>query len=193
MRSAFYANYIGSTFVILFITVAHSNEEDWAAKARAWADAKTAMENQHQQSQFTPVGRPEEQIHYPEQYPHSVESHYAEFQHQSIPASNYQQVPVSAAPLPRPQVVHPSEAPSVSSDSSYIPGGHFHTVRDGTPAADSNAMFQCQGNLPKSPSVHQQEVPSSYSSVTGNNSYDILYTYVKHLLQKCYHGTQMDY
>ncbi|PON99043.1 PNN-interacting serine/arginine-rich protein [Trema orientale] len=148
--------------------VAHSNEEDWAARARAWADAKTAMENQHQQSQFTPVGRPEEQGHYHDQYPQSVEPHYGEIQHQSIPASNYQQVPVSAAPH-RPPVVHPSEVPSVSSDSSYVPEGHLHTVRDGTPAADSNAMFQHQGNLPISPSVHQQEVPSSYSSVTGNN------------------------
>ncbi|XP_062110406.1 uncharacterized protein LOC133822177 isoform X2 [Humulus lupulus] len=152
--------------------VGHNNEEDWAAKARAWADAKTAMENQHQQSQFTAVGRPEDQSHYHDQYSHSVESHYAEIQHQSMPTSNYQQVQqlqAPTAPFPRPPVAHHSESPSVSSDPSYVPEGHLHSVRDGTPTADSNAMFQRQGNLPISPSVHQQEVPSSYSSVTGSN------------------------
>ncbi|KAL5552813.1 hypothetical protein UlMin_040214 [Ulmus minor] len=112
---------------------AHSNEEDWAAKARAWAHAKTMMENQHPQPQYEPVGRQEEQGHYPQ----TGDSH-------------FQQVPVSTTPH-RPPVAHPQEIPSVSSrPSSYVPEGH-------------------QGNLPISPSVHQQEVPSSYSSVTGND------------------------
>ncbi|EXB82534.1 UDP-galactose:fucoside alpha-3-galactosyltransferase [Morus notabilis] len=147
--------------------VAHSNEEDWAARARAWADAKAAMENQHPESQFAPAGRVEEQSPYHDQYPHSADAHYTEIQHQS----NYQQVPVSAASLHRLPATHPSEVPPVSSNaSSYGPEGHLHTVRDGTSAADSNAMIQSQGNLHKSPSVHQQEVPSSYSSVTGNNA-----------------------
>ncbi|KAF3944800.1 hypothetical protein CMV_028767 [Castanea mollissima] len=120
----------------------HSNEEDWAARARAWADAKTAMENQHSQSQFTPAGRIEDQSHYYDQYPQSVDSHYSDIQNQSHPASSYQQFPVSDAHLP-------------------------YNVRDGTLAGDSSAMFHQQGNMPASSSVHQQEVPSSYSSITG--------------------------
>lgn len=165
-----------STFVILLI-VAHSNEEDWAARARAWADAKAAMENQHPQTQYASAGRVEEQSHYHDQYPHSAaaDTHFMEIQHQSVPAFSYQQGPVSPAPLHQPPATHPLEVPSGGSDaSSYGPEGHLHTVRDGTSAADSNAMIQSQGNLPKSPSVHQQEVPSSYSSVTGNNSRGIL-------------------
>lgn len=180
---------LGSTFII-FSTVAHSNEEDWAARARAWADAKAAMENQHPESQFAPAGRVEEQSHYHDQYPHSADAHYTEIQHQS----SYQQVPVSAASLHRPPATHPLEVPPASSNaSSYGPEGHLHTFRDGTSAADSNAMIQSQGNLHKSPSVHQQEVPSSYSSVTGNNSHGILNLYVKPLIQICYYGTQIDY
>ncbi|KAL4638946.1 hypothetical protein ACB092_03G182700 [Castanea dentata] len=120
----------------------HSNEEDWAARARAWADAKTAMENQHSQSQFTPAGRIEDQSHYYDQYPQSVDSHYSDIQNQSHLASSYQQFPVSDAHLP-------------------------YNVRDGTLAGDSSAMFHQQGNMPASSSVHQQEVPSSYSSITG--------------------------
>ena len=153
---------------------AHSNEEDWAARARAWADAKTAMENQHSQSQFTPVGRLEDQSHYYDQYPQSVDAHYPDVQHQSLPGSSYQQFPVSGAPLHRPSVVHTQETASISSEpSSHVPDAHLpYNVRDGTLAGDSSALFHHQG--PSSSSVHQQEVPSSYSSITGNNSLSIL-------------------
>ncbi|KAG2708162.1 hypothetical protein I3760_05G179200 [Carya illinoinensis] len=121
---------------------AHNNEEDWAARARAWADAKTAMENQHSQSQFTPVGRVEDQSHYYDQYPQAVDAHYPDIQDQSLSAPSYQQFPVSDTRLP-------------------------YNIRDGTSAGDSSAVFHHQGNILTSSSVHQQEVPSSYSSITG--------------------------
>lgn len=161
--------------------VARSNEEDWAAKARAWADAKTAMENQNPQSQFMPIGRPEEQIHYREQYPQSFDSHYPEIQHQSHATSSYQHVPVSAVPPHQPPVVHPLETtPGSSEPSSYAPEGYLpHTARDETLSADPNVMFHHGENLPTSSSVNQQEVPSSYSSITGNNSNSVLNLYVK--------------
>ncbi|KAL0015687.1 hypothetical protein SO802_002756 [Lithocarpus litseifolius] len=41
-----------------------------------------------------------------------------------------------------------------------------YNVRDGNLPGDSSAMFHQQGNMPASSSVHQQEVPSSYSSIT---------------------------
>ncbi|XP_059446879.1 uncharacterized protein LOC132178460 [Corylus avellana] len=146
---------------------AHNNEEDWAARARAWADAKTAMENQHTQSLFPPVGRLEDQSHYYDQYPQSVDAHYPDIQDQSLPASSYQQFPVSGAPLHRPSVVQPQETSSLCSEpSSFVPDAHLtYNARDGT-FGDSSAVFH-QGNMLPSSSVHQQEVPSSYSSVTG--------------------------
>ncbi|CAN6676216.1 unnamed protein product [Malus baccata var. baccata] len=141
------------------------NNQDWEAKAKAWADARTAMETQHQQVQFPPAGGLEEQSHYQEQYPHNGDPHYSGSHHQSFSASSYQQVPDSGAPTHYPPGIHSQETSSISSElSSYA----HHAVRDGTPAGDSNALFHRQGILSTSPSVHQQEVPYSYSSVTGN-------------------------
>ncbi|KAJ0969108.1 hypothetical protein J5N97_021985 [Dioscorea zingiberensis] len=38
----------------------YPNEEDWAAKAKAWAAATSVTDNHHQHSQFTPIPRVEE-------------------------------------------------------------------------------------------------------------------------------------
>lgn len=173
---------------------AHNNEEDWAAKARAWADAKTAMENQHSQSQFTPVGRVEDQSHYYDQYPQSIDTHYPDIQDQSLSASSYQQFPVSGAPLHQPSLVYSQEIASIGSEpSSYVPDARLpYNIRDGTSTGDSSAVFHHQGNILSSSSVHQQEVPSSYSSVTGNNSLSILSLYMKLVLKNCCYGTVFD-
>ncbi|XP_059657846.1 nucleolar protein NET1 isoform X2 [Cornus florida] len=148
---------------------AQNNEEDWAAKARAWAAAKVATDTHHPQSQFTPNGRPEELSHYHDQYPQNVDVHYADAPQPSHLASSYQQYPAPAAPPHRPPDFHVHESASISTgQSSYVPDGHFHfTSRDGTLARDSNAVYRHQEFGPTSPLVHQQEVPSSYSSVTG--------------------------
>ncbi|KAF7809340.1 rhamnogalacturonan II specific xylosyltransferase [Senna tora] len=152
---------------------AHKNEEDWAARARAWADAKAAMESQHPQSQFSPAGRLlQEQNHYHDQYHQSVDSRYPDIQNQSHPSSSYPQFSVSDASmqrLPGPQ----QEAASVSSETSYTSDAHLsYSARDGTSTGDPTVSFQHQGNLPTNPSVHQQEVPSSYSSVAGKDAAD---------------------
>ncbi|XP_048440913.1 transcription elongation regulator 1-like isoform X2 [Pyrus x bretschneideri] len=142
-----------------------SNYADWEAKAKAWADARMAVETQHQQLQFPLAGGLEEQSHYQEQYPHNGDPHYSGSHHQSFSASSYQQVPVSGALTHYPPGIHSQETSSIGSElSPYL----HHAVRDGTPAGDSNALFHRQGILSTSPSVHQQEVPYSYSSVTGN-------------------------
>ncbi|TKY58691.1 arginine/serine-rich protein PNISR isoform X3 [Spatholobus suberectus] len=149
---------------------AHKNEEDWAAKARAWADAKAAMESQHPQSHFSPAGRLQEQSHYHDQYQQSVDSHYTDVQNQSHPPSSYQQfsyLDASAQQLSG----HSQEAASVSLETSYASDGHSYGARDGTGIGDSTISFE-QGNLPTNPSVHQQEVPSSYSSVAGKEASD---------------------
>ncbi|XP_044488902.1 uncharacterized protein LOC123213512 isoform X2 [Mangifera indica] len=148
---------------------AHSGAQDWAARAKEWANARAATENQHLHSQFTPVSRPEEQNHFHDQYPQASDLHYADTQHHTFPASGYQQFPVPAASSQQPPVAYQQETASISSaPSSYIPDVQLpHAGRDGSSARESNAGFPHQESLHSSSSVHQQEVPSSYSSVTG--------------------------
>ncbi|XP_019423171.1 PREDICTED: uncharacterized protein LOC109332624 isoform X2 [Lupinus angustifolius] len=150
--------------------VAQKNEEDWAAKARAWADAKTAMESQHPQSHFSPAGRLQEQSYYHDQYQQPVDSHYAEVQNQSHPPSSYQQFSYVDASAHR-FSGHSQEAAPVGLETSYNSDGHSYSARDGTNIGGPNASFG-QGNLPTNSSVHQQEVPSSYSSVAGKEAAD---------------------
>ncbi|KAJ7953556.1 Cyclin-related, putative isoform 1 [Quillaja saponaria] len=119
---------------------AHKNEEDWASRARAWSDARTAMENQHPQAQLTPAGRPQEQNNYHDQYPQSIDLRYQDIKNQSLPTSSYQHFPIGI----------------------YLTLLEMELV-----AGDPTTAFQHHGHLPMSPSVHQQEVPSTYSSVTG--------------------------
>lgn len=156
---------------------AHKNEEDWAAKARAWADSKAAVESQHPQSHFPPAGRLPEQAHYHEPYQQSVDSRYTDVQNQSHPSSSYQQFSFIDASMQRPSG-HSQEAASVSLEMSYASDGHSFGARDGTSIGDPAASFE-QGNFPTNPSVHLQEVPSSYSSVPGKYLFSILKLQVK--------------
>lgn len=150
-----------------------NNVEDWGARAREWAAAKATMEDQHAQSQFKPVGRPEEQNRIHDQFLQSFDPHYLEVPQQSLPASGYQQFPIPAATQPRQPIVYPQDATPVSSGPSYVPDGHIsYSVGDGSLAGGSRAGFSHQEGLSASSSVHQQEVPSSYSSVPGNHIED---------------------
>lgn len=172
-------SYFPISIFFLDVVLAHKNEEDWAARARAWADAKAAMESQYPQSQFSPAGRLQDQSHYHDQYQQSVEPRYPDIQSQSHPSSNYPQFSVSDASMQRLPGPQP-EAASVSSETSYAADGHLsYSARDGTATGDPTVAFQHQGSLPTNPSVHQQEVPSSYSSVTGNYLLGILNLLVK--------------
>jgi len=156
--------------------VAHNNEEDWAAKARAWA-AKAAMESQHPQTHFSPAGRLHEQNHYHDQYQQSIDSHYTDVQNQSHSTSSYQQFSYLDTSAQRISGQSQDAVP-VSLETSYAQDGHSYSARDGTSIRDSNVSFE-QGNMPANPSVHQQEVPSSYSSVAGNCLFSLLKLQVK--------------
>eukprot|EP00257_Ricinus_communis_P020771 XP_015580095.1 eukaryotic translation initiation factor 4 gamma [Ricinus communis] len=150
---------------------AHNNAEDWAARARAWAAQKAAMDDQYPQSQFTQAGRMEEQNRVHEQYQQTADSHYQDFQQQQFPVSGYQQFSVSAAASHQPPISYLQENASFNpGPSSNVPDSRMsYTVGGGTSA----------GAPTTSPSVLQQEVPSSYSSVTGQeevtNQKDQLY------------------
>ncbi|GMH27656.1 hypothetical protein Nepgr_029499 [Nepenthes gracilis] len=147
---------------------AHSNEEDWASRAKAWAAARAATENQHPQSHFPSMGRLEEHTYYNNQYPQVADFHYQDRPQASVPVSSYQSFPVQAEPLNKPPLVHQQEPSSISSvQSSYAPDVHFlYTAKDGNFSGEAGTAFPYHQRL-TSPSVHQQEVPSSYSSVTG--------------------------
>ncbi|XVE92351.1 hypothetical protein REPUB_Repub01dG0089500 [Reevesia pubescens] len=83
-----------------------------------------------------------------------------------------QEQPVQSQIAHRPPTTYPNETLSNSSGpSSYISDGHLlYHVRDGTSALDTNSGFLHPESLPTSSSVHQQEVPSSYSSVSGKEN-----------------------
>jgi beta-arabinofuranosyltransferase len=148
------------------VIVAHTNEEDWAAKARAWADAKSAMDNQHPQPHYSPAGRLPEQTHYHDPYQQSVDPRYTDVQNHSHSSSGYQQFSFVDPSMQR-NSGHSQEAPSANLEAAYTSDGHSYSTRDGTSVGDPTTSFE-QANLPTFPSVHPQEVPSSYSSVAGN-------------------------
>lgn len=92
------------------------------------------------------------------------------------PASSYHQFPVAMGPLNRTGVGQLQDSQYMSSgQSSYAADVHMpFAARDGSVAGDSNPPFLQQETSPISPLVHQQEVPSSYSSVAGKNLISIL-------------------
>lgn len=152
---------------------AHNNAQDWAARAKEWASARAAMENQHPLSQFPPVGRPEEQAQSTDQYAQTPAFQYPETPQQQLPTSSYQQYQVPAVPpQPPPMPYHQEIASTTSGQSSYVPDVQL-PYNGGDGASEANVGFPHRDSLHFSPSVRQQEVSSSYSSITGNSSLDI--------------------
>ncbi|PIA26362.1 hypothetical protein AQUCO_09400013v1 [Aquilegia coerulea] len=147
----------------------NNNEEEWGARARAWIAAKSAMDSQHQQSQFTHISRPEEHSHgYQDQYQRIVDPHYASIQ--QPPGTSHQPLSVSVGDTHRVPANHLQESSSFSSgpSSHYVSDPHVsYTNRDGHLGTDPSPVYPHQGNISTNTSGYQQEVPSSYSSVPG--------------------------
>lgn len=127
-----------------------------------------------QQSQFAPTGRLEEQNYYHDQYSQPTNSHHQDMSHQPLPPTTYEQYPASVTSVARPPGAHHLESTPVtfsSEQSSYLSDGRpAYSVGDGGYGGNMNSVLHQHGNLSSSPSVHQQEVPSSNYSVTGNDS-----------------------
>ncbi|KAL8218891.1 hypothetical protein R6Q57_022264 [Mikania cordata] len=137
----------------------NKNEDDWAARARAWAASKAVTDDQHQHSQSAPVNLPEE-INHQNQYSQNLD-----FQQHSLPPSSYQQYSSSFSLPPRPPANHMQELSSFS--SGYAPDGHYsYPARDGN-FQDQTVVYPHQESTPTTLPVPPQEVPSSYSSVAG--------------------------
>ncbi|KAL8111749.1 hypothetical protein AgCh_019456 [Apium graveolens] len=130
----------------------HNNGEDWAAKAREWAASQSSSDNQYPQAQYPSVGRIEEN-----QYSMS-NPQYTDGQ------PSYQQYQPSIAP--------PYQSSEPPFSSGYVPDSHMpFNGRNGSLVGESNAAYPRQESSPSNSSVHQQEVPSSYSSVAGKEDF----------------------
>ncbi|XP_063943908.1 uncharacterized protein LOC108209233 isoform X3 [Daucus carota subsp. sativus] len=85
-------------------------------------------------------------------------------QHFPVPASSCQQNQPSTAP--------PYQSSEASFSSGYVLDGHMpFNGRNGSLVGESTAAFLYQESSPSNSSVHQQEVPSSYSSVAGKEEF----------------------
>ncbi|KAK1403265.1 putative PNN-interacting serine/arginine-rich protein [Heracleum sosnowskyi] len=135
---------------------AHNNGEDWAAKARAWAASQTSSDNQYPQSQYASFGRIEENQYL------MANPQNSDGQHFPVATSSYQQHQASVPP--------PYQSSESSFSSGYVPDGPLpFNGRNGSLVGEPNSALPHQESS-SSLSVHQQEVPSSYSSVTGKEN-----------------------
>ncbi|XP_031476824.1 uncharacterized protein LOC116248272 isoform X2 [Nymphaea colorata] len=148
--------------------ISHYNEQDWAARARAWAAAKAAMETQQT---FSSVGRKEEQSPGYHEYQHTVGPHGSDTQQSPVPALSHQSFPASLTDHSRSSSQYQLATSFGPEPLTYPHDGHpSYTAKDGTFAADAKLLSAApEGSILSSSSVYQQELPSSYSSVPGNN------------------------
>ena len=147
--------------------VLYTNGEDWAARAKAWASAKSGTENHHAQSHFASVGRTDEHSYpYNDQYQEAVGPS-RDVQHPAFPQSSNQQLPVAMMD-PLKQVNHLHGSTSFSSGSSSY--GTGYNVGDVSISTNADHRASPHKSFGPSSSVYEQEVSYSYSSAPGNTS-----------------------
>ncbi|XP_057853906.2 uncharacterized protein LOC131063933 isoform X2 [Cryptomeria japonica] len=149
-----------------------NNEDDWAAKARAWAAGKAAMESQQAQSQFAPINRPVEHQVYQGHYSQPFHTQFAEVQQPSFPALGHQSVQPPAVSTPNitaNQVQDSSSHYPNDVSSSYISDVFTsYGSKDDVTIQEQNASgISSQGSIPITTANYSQEMPRSYSSVPG--------------------------
>lgn len=163
MPSATGAEY--SCLMICFLTdrsIPYNNEEDWAARAKAWATATSGMESHLPQSHFASVGRTDEHG-YHNQYQSAVGPP-RDVQQASCPQFS-QQLPVPTMdPLKQVNQFHGSTSYRFGS-SSY---GTGYNAGEETARANTDYVASSQRSHGLSSSLYEQEVSYSYSSPPGN-------------------------
>ncbi|KAH9318573.1 hypothetical protein KI387_020342, partial [Taxus chinensis] len=148
-------------------------EDDWAAKARAWAAAKAAMEAQQAQSQFATVNRPAEHHQlYQGHYSQPVQSQFAEAPQPSFPALGQQSVqppPISVPNITTNQVQDSSSHFPNDVSSSYASDVFIsYGSKDAVATHEQNASgISSQESIPTTTASYSQEMPLSYTSVPG--------------------------
>ncbi|XP_010909899.2 uncharacterized protein [Elaeis guineensis] len=164
-----WAQHQGWEYPVAERNLPYNNEEDWAARAKAWAAAKSATENHHRQAQIMPTGRIEEHGYaYHEQYQQAAGPP-TDNQQQSHPQSINQQLPVHLMDQQK-QVSHVHGSTSFSSGSSFYgtDGRPYYNAEDEASGTDKDHMASSQRNFGPSSSTYEQEVPYCYSSTQGD-------------------------
>ncbi|XP_020262858.1 uncharacterized protein LOC109838843 [Asparagus officinalis] len=143
--------------------IPYSNEEDWAARAKAWAATQSGTENHHVQSQFMPVGRVDDRNYgYHDHYQQAVGPR--DVSQPSIQQLTNHQFPAGMMD-PLKQVNHLHGSTFNSGPSSY---GTGYSVGDEATLRSGNHTTSPQRSYQSSSSACEQEVSYSYSSASGN-------------------------
>lgn len=149
-----------------------SNEQDWAARARAWAAAKAAMEAQQAQPQFTPLGRSVEHPVYQDHYSQPVQTQFPEVHQPSLPPLGHQSVQLPPVPVPN---MATNQAQDLTTQyptdlsSSYNQDGFMsYSSKDGAaPHEQNTSVNSSQGSIPTINPSYSQEMVSNYTSFSG--------------------------
>lgn len=147
-----------------------NNEDDWAAKARAWAAGKAAMESQQTQSQFAPINRPVDHQAYQGHYSQPFHTQFAEAQPHSFPGLGHQSVqPHAISNITANQVQDSSSHFPNDVASSYVSDAFLsYGSKDAVAIQEQNAPgISSQGSIPITTTKYSQEMSMSYSSVPG--------------------------
>ncbi|KAG6470821.1 hypothetical protein ZIOFF_071901 [Zingiber officinale] len=138
--------------------------DDWAARAKAWAIAKSGTDIHHRNPQIVPEGRTE--VHsqtYRDQYQATVGP--PTDAQQSLLSQSTNQQPPHFTMKQQKQVDHAYLSASLASGSVYVENMHIHSTTGEEAAAQRKDHTSPGENVGPTPSIFEQEVPSSYSSI----------------------------
>ncbi|XP_074557156.1 uncharacterized protein LOC141813146 isoform X2 [Curcuma longa] len=141
--------------------------DDWAARAKAWATAKSGTDIHHSHPQVVPEGRTE--VHgqtYRDQYQATVGP--PTDAQQSLLSQSTNQQPPHFTMNQQKQVNHAYLSASLASGSIYVGDMHIHSTTGEEAAAQRKDHTSPGENFGHTPSIYEQEVPCSYSSIQGN-------------------------
>ncbi|KAG6469087.1 hypothetical protein ZIOFF_073785 [Zingiber officinale] len=145
--------------------------DDWAARAKAWAIAKSGTDIHHRNNpQIVPEGRRTE-VHsqtYRDQYQATVGP--PTDAQQSLLSQSTNQQPPHFTMKQQKQVDHAYLSASLASGSVYVENMHIHSTTGEEAAAQRKDHTSPGENVGPTPSIFEQEVPSSYSSIPGNRN-----------------------
>ncbi|XP_074583754.1 uncharacterized protein LOC141839821 [Curcuma longa] len=148
-------------------SLSYNAVDDWAARAKAWATAKSGIDNHQSNSQVAPDGRNEVHSHtYHDQYQATVGP--PTDAQQSLLSQSANQQPPHYTMDQQKQVNHVYPSASLVSGATYVGDMQIHSTTGEEAVAQPKAHTSPQQFFGSTPSIYEQEVPYSYSSVPGN-------------------------
>ncbi|XP_042468338.1 protein SON-like isoform X1 [Zingiber officinale] len=141
--------------------------DDWAARAKAWATAKSGTDIHHSHPQVVPEGKTEVHSHtYRDQYQATMGP--PTDAQQSLLSQSTNQQPPHFSMNQQKQVDHAYLSASLASGPIYVGDMHIHSTTGEEAAAQRKDHTSPGENFGRTPSIFEQEVPYSYSSIPGN-------------------------